>query len=67
VILKGEQDVEIDAKITGYITKICVTEGAFVKTGQTLFLIDDDDYKYNVTNKPKQKLHLQMPNLKEQN
>jgi len=47
--MKGEQDVEIDAKITGYITQICVKEGDFVKTGQTLFLIDDDDYQYNVT------------------
>lgn len=38
--IRGRQDVEIRPNVSGFITKLCVDEGAFVKKGQTLFLID---------------------------
>lgn len=43
--IKGSQDVEIRPKVSGFITKLCVEEGATVKAGQTLFTIDDVQYK----------------------
>lgn len=43
--LKGEQTVEIRPQVSGTITKICVDEGAFVKKGQTLFIIDQVPYR----------------------
>ncbi len=41
--LKGQQTVEIRSKITGYIEKILVDEGAYVKKGQLLFRLNDND------------------------
>ena len=38
--IKGQQDIEIRARVSGYITKLCVDEGAVVHKGQPLFLID---------------------------
>lgn len=38
--IRGRQDVEIRPNVSGFITKLCVDEGATVKKGQTLFLID---------------------------
>ena len=38
--IRGRQDVEIRPNVSGFITKLCVDEGAVVKKGQTLFLID---------------------------
>ncbi len=43
--IKGVQDVEIRPKISGFITKVCVTEGQVVKAGQTLFVIDNVTYE----------------------
>jgi membrane fusion protein (multidrug efflux system) len=43
--LKGEQAVEIRPQVSGTITKICVEEGAHVKKGQVLFVIDQVPYK----------------------
>ncbi|MGM9705421.1 MAG: efflux RND transporter periplasmic adaptor subunit [Prevotella sp.] len=42
--IKGVQDVEIRPKISGFITKMCVTEGQAVKAGQLLFVIDNVTY-----------------------
>lgn len=43
--IKGVQDVEIRPKISGFITKVCVTEGQVVRAGQTLFVIDNVTYE----------------------
>ncbi len=43
--LKGVHDVEIRPQVSGTITKICVAEGAMVKKGQTLFIIDQVPYE----------------------
>ncbi len=42
---KGRQDVEIRPNVSGFITKLCVDEGATVKKGQTLFVIDPVQYE----------------------
>lgn len=46
--LRGKQDVDIYPQITGLITKVCITEGATVKKGQVLFVIDQTSYKASV-------------------
>jgi len=46
--LQGQQTVEIRPKITGYIEKILVDEGAFVKRGQILFRLNADDIQATV-------------------
>ena len=38
--IKGRQDVEIRPQVSGFITKLCVDEGATVRKGQLLFIID---------------------------
>ena len=38
--LRGEKSVEIRARVSGYLEKICFEDGEYVKAGQTLFLID---------------------------
>lgn len=43
--IEGRQDVEIRPQISGFITKVCVDEGDFVRKGQLLFLIDSVQYK----------------------
>lgn len=43
--LKGQQDVEIRPQVAGTITKICIEEGAVVRKGQPLFIIDQIPYK----------------------
>lgn len=43
--IKGKQDIEIRPRIAGNIMKVCVDEGASVKAGQTLFVIDDVTYR----------------------
>ena len=43
--IKGRQDVEIRPNVSGFITKLCVDEGAVVKKGQTLFIIDPVQYE----------------------
>lgn len=42
---KGRQDVEIRPNISGFITKLCVDEGAAVKKGEVLFVIDPVQYE----------------------
>ena len=41
--LQGEQTVEIRPRVAGYIEKIMVDEGDFVKKGQVLFQINAND------------------------
>ena len=43
--IKVQQDIEIRARVSGYITKLCVDEGAVVHKGQPLFLIDAVPYQ----------------------
>lgn len=43
--INGIQDVEIRSKVNGFITKLCVDEGAVVRKGQPLFLIDRVQYE----------------------
>ena len=43
--IQGRQDVRIYPQISGLITMVCVKEGAVVKKGQTLFVIDQTPYK----------------------
>ena len=42
--LKGYEDVEIRARVEGYLKTIDYTEGSMVKKGQLLFTIDDQPY-----------------------
>lgn len=39
------QDVEVRARVTGYITKVDFTEGALVNAGDLLFEIDPREYE----------------------
>lgn len=43
--IKGKQAVEIRPQVSGVITEICIDEGATVKKGETLFVIDQVPYK----------------------
>lgn len=43
--IRGRQDVEIRPNVSGFITKLCVDEGANVRKGQTLFIIDPVQYE----------------------
>lgn len=38
--IEGRQDIDILPQVSGFITKVCVTEGQRVNAGQTLFEID---------------------------
>jgi multidrug efflux system membrane fusion protein len=42
---QAEQSVDIKARVSGYLTKILVQDGADVKEGDVLFQIDDRPYK----------------------
>ncbi len=46
--LQGQQTVEIRSKISGYIDKIMVDEGALVKKGQVLFRLNANDLQASV-------------------
>lgn len=46
--ISGIQDVEIRPKASGFLTKICVTEGQTVSAGQLLFVIDNETYQAQV-------------------
>lgn len=43
--IKGKQDVEVRPQVSGVITEVCIAEGATVKKGQPLFIIDQVPYK----------------------
>lgn len=44
-VLKGRQSVEIRPQCSGLITRICIEEGARVRKGQLLFVIDQAPYR----------------------
>lgn len=48
--LEGKVNVEIRAQVDGYLEKIYVDEGAYVKQGQPLFKINDRPYKEQLSN-----------------
>ena len=43
-VTEGRQSVEIRPQVSGTITKVCIDEGAPVRKGQTLFVIDQVPY-----------------------
>lgn len=43
-VLKGRQSVEIRPQCSGLIARICIEEGACVRKGQILFIIDQTSY-----------------------
>ncbi len=48
--LEGSRDIEIRPQVEGYLEKIYVDEGAPVKKGQLLFLINDRPYREQLNN-----------------
>jgi membrane fusion protein (multidrug efflux system) len=48
--LQGSKDIEIRPQVDGYIDKIYVDEGAYVKRGQALFHIDSRQYVQQLNN-----------------
>lgn len=48
--LEGKVNVEIRPQVNGYLEKIFVDEGAYVKAGQTLFAINDRPYQEALAN-----------------
>ena len=43
-VIEGKQDVEVRPQVSGFVTDVLVKEGAKVKKGQTLFMIDTIPY-----------------------
>lgn len=43
--IRGRQDVDILPQVSGTLQRICVTEGERVRSGQTLFIIDQVPYR----------------------
>lgn len=43
--IRGRQDIDVMPQVSGTLQKLCVTEGEAVKTGQTLFIIDQVPYQ----------------------
>jgi membrane fusion protein (multidrug efflux system) len=48
--LEGKTNVEVRPQVDGYIEKIYVEEGAYVKAGQPLFRINDRPYQEQLSN-----------------
>lgn len=48
--LQGKVNVEVRAQASGYINKIVVKEGSYVKKGQALFIIDPQPYQIKLQN-----------------
>lgn len=44
-VIEGRQDVEVRPQVSGTITQVCVEEGARVRKGQVLFIIDQVPYR----------------------
>lgn len=53
--IRGKQDVDIYPQVSGTLTSVLVHEGANVKNGELLFIIDQASYKAALE---KAKLHL---------
>ncbi len=43
--IRGKQDIDIYPQVSGYLTRLCVEEGEYVRKGQVLFIIDQIPYK----------------------
>lgn len=43
--IQATKNVEIRSRLTGFLERIYVDEGAAVKTGQVLFKLNDTEYK----------------------
>ncbi len=43
-VIEGKQDVEVRPQVSGFVTDVLVKEGAKVRKGQTLFVIDTIPY-----------------------
>ena len=43
--IRGRQDIDIYPQVSGTIQELCVAEGEKVRTGQTLFIIDQVPYR----------------------
>ncbi len=43
--IRGRQDISIMPQVSGTISKVCINEGESVKSGETLFIIDQVPYK----------------------
>lgn len=48
--IKGRQNVEVRPQVSGTITRICIEEGAAVRKGQLLFVIDQVPYRAALDN-----------------
>jgi len=48
--LEGKVNVEIRSQVDGYLEKVYVDEGAYVKAGQPLFKIDEHRYREQLNN-----------------
>ncbi|WP_010252653.1 efflux RND transporter periplasmic adaptor subunit [Myroides injenensis] len=48
--LEGKVNVEVRAQASGYVDKIVVDEGSYVKKGQAILLIDAQPYKIQLNN-----------------
>ncbi|MHA4845491.1 efflux RND transporter periplasmic adaptor subunit [Flavitalea antarctica] len=48
--IQGKVDVEIRPQVDGFLDKVLVDEGAFVKAGQLLFKINDQPYREQLNN-----------------
>ena len=48
--IEGSKDIEIRPQVEGYLEKIYVDEGAYVKKGQPLFQINDRPYREQLNN-----------------
>lgn len=48
--LEGSQDIEIRPQVAGYLSKIYIDEGSYVKKGQPLFAIDSRPYSEQLNN-----------------
>jgi membrane fusion protein (multidrug efflux system) len=46
--IQGQQNVEIHARVDGFIDHIYMDEGSFVHKGQVLFVLDDRQYRQNI-------------------
>lgn len=44
-VIEGRQDVEVRPQVSGTLTQVCVEEGARVRKGQVLFVIDQVPYR----------------------
>lgn len=44
-VIEGKQDVDVRPQLSGTITNVCVEEGAHVRKGQVLFIIDQVPYR----------------------